>query len=171
SDSLRDGSLENGGIRPNSSWTETGAVWVIAVCESGAPCGSFSSTTAASHGDILAWFGGVNSDTVGINQSSALPVGTVALQLTADTNFETEEVAGDGAYDLFTARITNTGGAELYEIVSFSNEDAAQVGTATWANDGIDVSFDATAWAGGTIKLEMESVTDPSSLSDFFIDN
>src|SRR5690606_20202198 len=60
SDSLRDGSFENGGIRPNSSWTETGAFWVIAVCESGAPCGSFSSTTAASHGDILAWFGGVN---------------------------------------------------------------------------------------------------------------
>jgi hypothetical protein len=167
-DTQRDGSFENG---ESTTWTEYGGYTIIFPCDPDVPCGETSGSTSAPHGGWLAWLGGVNANTGGINHLVPLPAGTVFLQLVADVNFETEEILGATALDSFTARITNTGGVELFEIVTRSNQNAAQVGFATWTEDGINVTFDASDWAGGTIKLEFESVTNGSNLTEFFIDD
>jgi hypothetical protein len=167
-ESTKDGSFELGGVKPSSTWTEVGEFFSIYVCDEDLACSTFSPVTA-NHGDKLAWLAGVEEESLlSINQVITLPPGTVELTLVADSYFQTED-SPTTPNDVLTVRLTNLAGAELYEIVTYSNLDADSTG-GVWAEDGINVTFPASSWAGDSLKLEFEAITNDSLITDFMID-
>jgi hypothetical protein len=164
------GSFE-AGSKPATGWEEDGPYFITKNCNSGCTPGSNSGVTYPSTGKVLAWLGGIaDADFGDLNRSVSLPVGAVSLRVQADTNFQTASTSANAGF--FQVRLMNEAYAPIGDPLYSVSATQVQLGkTHVWTANGVDVTTDVHALAGKNVSISFYSFTDPTSLSDFFIDN
>lgn len=135
---------------------ESGAGWQTT---SGGGYALFNSFLPRS-GAQSAHLAGVNSANDRAITSLALPAGhTITLSFWWRVH---SEESGSG-YDALSLTLTDSQGAPLYAIAGFTDLNAS----ALWQQVQVDLS----AFAGQTVKLQMDASTDGSLVTDFFVDD
>ena len=94
-------------------------------------------------------------------QDVAVPLGATNLRLTGYINIATEETSG--VWDTLTITIRNTSNSVLETLTTLSNADQ----NASWASFTLNA---ASANAGQTIRLHLESNQDSLYNTNFFCD-
>jgi len=160
-------------------WADVGTFTMIYNCTpSGSGCtGSNGKTTTGAGGqDYLAWLGGTSTASIGgVDHLISLPLGTVKLQVLADTNFQTKSTATTNK-DLFEVRLLNSAKVQQGAALFAASNVNAQTGMArAWTANGINVTVDVSAYASAhpaeDSYISLWASVDATLITDFFIDN
>jgi hypothetical protein len=117
---------------------------------------------ATQGGGFAAWLGGYNNLSESLWQDVYVPARAENLQIAGYRRIRTNEL-GSGIHDRTTVTLRSTAGAVLETAGTWSNADK---GT-TW----VPFTFSPTAaYAGQTVRLQIDAATDGSYVTDFFFD-
>jgi primary-amine oxidase len=143
----------NGSLEGSASpWTLTGHA-------------SWSSGPYPHSGTGYLSLGNVNNAKGSAYQQIAVPSGT-APALNFWLNVTTNEVTNTVAYDILYVEIRNTAGALLQTLATYSNLDRSSPGN--YIQRG---SFNLSAYAGQTIRVQFRVASNASNVTIFFVDD
>ncbi len=157
---IQDGSFENGPAHSGTyTFTSVSAPWVFV----GDPPRYWSASAPAAHtGDWAIYFDPFGPSSNTLYQSVSIPSGTAALSFWLKVG--TFETTSFNVYDTFSVSIRSSSGSVLSTVAVYSNLD--DVGYAYRQH-----SFDVSAYAGQTVRVQFDSHEDSSNPTIFMLDD
>lgn len=146
---------------PGVGWVETGGFDIVLSQSSSPDPFPFAPDTPA----YAAWLGGADNSTQALYQDVAIPAGATAPTLSWQSVIGTQETVAI-AFDTFTITVRDLSNNVLETVITQSNLDAGT--DATWIPMVRNLSGN---YAGQTVRLYFEAVTDISNPSNFFVDS
>lgn len=150
--------VQNGGFESGRQvWVEQGVEIITSTARQGLPAAPF-------RGNWLAWLGGRNYASDVLYQNITVPNGAVGMNLSYALRVDTTETGGSA--DLFRVRLRDSNGNLLRELDGVDNTFSQR---GQWVARSVSVD-DIGGWAGQTLRLSFEAVTDYNAITSFYLD-
>lgn len=118
-------------------------------------------------GNYAAWTGGYDNAYDQVFQSVTIPADATSLRWSGYGCFASEEAPGSGVYDVAGVGLLNPAGTVLETLYTWSNLNAPSASSCTWTSYS---QIASNAYAGQTVTLLVEAVTDSTLGTSFFFD-